>query len=136
MGDVEKNLEEYKRVVEIKGKQISDAKKILISAKQSYCLIVAENKELKAYKENLKQQFQSYQQQQQANFFEQQKNHYQRKSKPAKYKKVVYKEETDIEAKIEEGEEEYSENEIEKEPEEKKQKQKKEAAVVIIFLII
>ena len=102
MGDVERNLEEYKRVIEIKDKQISDAKKILISVKQSYDKAAAENKELKVYTENLKQQFQSYQQRQQANFFEQQKKHYQRKSKPAKYKKVVYEEETDSEAEIEE----------------------------------
>ena len=48
LGDLEKNLEEYKRVIEIKDKQIYDAKKIVISAKQGYDKTVAENKELKA----------------------------------------------------------------------------------------
>ena len=36
LADVEKNLEEYKNPLEIKEKQLSEAKKILISAKQSY----------------------------------------------------------------------------------------------------
>ena len=36
LADVEKNLEEYKNALEIKEKQLSEAKKILISAKQSY----------------------------------------------------------------------------------------------------
>ena len=33
--DVEKNLEEYKKVLEIKDKQLSDIKKILITAKKA-----------------------------------------------------------------------------------------------------
>ena len=49
LADVEKNLEEYKNALEIKEKQLSEAKKILISAKQSYDKTVAENKDLKAY---------------------------------------------------------------------------------------
>ena len=35
LGDLEKNLEEYKSALEAKGKQLSDARKILLSAKQS-----------------------------------------------------------------------------------------------------
>ena len=58
LGDVEKNLEEYRRNLELKEKQLSDAKKILISATQSYDRTVAENKKLKAYIESLKQCFQ------------------------------------------------------------------------------
>ena len=58
LGDVEKNLEEYRRNLKLKEKQLSDAKKILISATQSYDRTVAENKKLKAYIESLKQCFQ------------------------------------------------------------------------------
>ena len=42
--DVEKNLEEYKIALELKEKQLSDAKKILLSAKPSYDKTVAENR--------------------------------------------------------------------------------------------
>ena len=55
LGDEEKNLEEYKIALDTKEKQLSDAKKILISQKQSYDKIVAENRDLKAYIEHLKQ---------------------------------------------------------------------------------
>ena len=48
LADVEKNLEEYKIALDTKEKQLSDAKKILISAKQSYDKIVAKNRDLKA----------------------------------------------------------------------------------------
>ena len=47
--DVEKHLEEYKRALELKEKQLSDVKNILISAKKCYDKTVAENKELKMY---------------------------------------------------------------------------------------
>ena len=58
LADVKKNLEEYKIALKTKEKQLLDAKKILISATQSYDKIVAENRDLKAYIENLKQHFQ------------------------------------------------------------------------------
>ena len=35
LGDLEKNLEDYRQALEIKEKQFTDAKRILISAKQS-----------------------------------------------------------------------------------------------------
>ena len=54
LADVEKNLEEYKNPLEIKEKQLSEAKKILISAKQSYDKTVAENRDLKAYNRTFK----------------------------------------------------------------------------------
>ena len=38
--DVEKNLEEYKKLIEIKDKQLSDIKKILQGAKKSYNSVV------------------------------------------------------------------------------------------------
>ena len=75
-------------------KQLSDAKKILVSAKQSYDKTAAENKELKAYIENLKQHLQ--QQQQQVQFLEKQKkntsdikNHLQKNIKKLYIKKKV-----------------------------------------------
>ena len=74
--DVEKHLEEYKRALELKEKQLSDVKNILISAKKCYDKTVAENKELKMYIENTKQRSSQYQQQQQAQFLENQKNYY------------------------------------------------------------
>ena len=70
---MKKNLEEYGRSLELKEKQLSDAKKIFVSAKQSYDRTIAENKELK---ESLKQRIQGLQEQQQAQFLEQQKNYY------------------------------------------------------------
>ena len=39
--DVEKNLDECKKAIELKDKQLSDAKKILITAKTSYDKVVA-----------------------------------------------------------------------------------------------
>ena len=53
--DVEKNLDKYKKDLKLKEKQLFDVKKILITAKQSYNKVVAENKELKSYIENIKQ---------------------------------------------------------------------------------
>ena len=93
---------------------MSDAKKILVPAKNSYDKTVAENKELKAYIQNIKQHFQEYQQQQQTRFLENQKNYY-GKREPESYKKVVYEEEPDSELELEE--EEYCPDEIEREPE-------------------
>ena len=127
LGDVEKNLEEYKNPLELKEKQLSDAKKILLSAKQSYDKTVDENRDLKAYIENLKQRFQSTQQQQQVQFLEKQRNYYQQK-KPTqkKCKKVVYEEESESEPELEQDEDEEIENEeVEKKPEIKKGRAKK-----------
>ena len=36
LGDLEKNLEDYRQALEIKEKQLSEAKRILVSAKQSF----------------------------------------------------------------------------------------------------
>ena len=120
--DDEKNLEEYKRALELKEKQLSDAKKILVSAKNSYDQTAVENKELKAYIQNIKQRFQNYQQQQQTQFLENQKNYY-GKRKPKRYKKVVYQEEPESEPELEEEEE--LEDETEEEPEIKKKEDQK-----------
>ena len=120
--DVKKNLDEYKRALELKEKQLSDTKKILISAKESYNKTVAENKELKTYTENIKQRFSQYQQWQQSQFLENQKNYYEERPQK-KYKKVVYEEEPDSEPELEE---EYSAEEIKEEPEIIKSRKKTE----------
>ena len=124
LGDIEKNLEAYRNPLEFKEKQLLDAKKILLLAKQSYDKTVAENRDLKAYIENLKQHFQSMQQQQQVQFLEKQRNYYQQKKPtPKKYKKLVYEEESESEAEVEQEEDEEIENEeVEKEPEIKKRR--------------
>ena len=70
LADAKKFLEKYKLAFESKEKRLSDAKKILLSAKQSYNKTVSENRELKAYIENLKQHMQH----QQVQFLEKQKN--------------------------------------------------------------
>ena len=137
LGDVEKNLEEYRNPLELKEKQLSDAKKLLLLAKQSYDKTVAENRDLKAYIENLKQHFQSTQQQQQVQFLEKQRNYYQQK-KPTqkKCKKVVYQEESEREPELEQDEdEEIEKEEVEKKSEIKKAEQKKEKLLEIILLI-
>ena len=118
---VEKNLEEYKEALELKEKQLSDTKKIIISAKNSYDKTVAENKELKIYMQKIKQRFQQYQLQQQVQFLEDRKNYYGKRSLK-KYKKVVYEEDPDSEQELEE--EEYSAEEIEEELEIKKPRKK------------
>ena len=102
---LEKNLEEYKFAPETKEKQLPDARKILLSAKQSYDNVVKENTNLKAYIEKLKQHFQ----QQQVQFLKEQKNYY--RESPKKYKKIIYQEETESEAEFEEEEQEELESE-------------------------
>ena len=47
LGDLEKSLQEYKFALDVKEKQLSDARKILLSAKQSYDNVVEENTDLK-----------------------------------------------------------------------------------------
>ena len=52
--DIEKNLDEYKRALEIKDKQLSGVKRILQNARISYNKVVRENQKLKKYIENIK----------------------------------------------------------------------------------
>ena len=56
--DLVKNLEDYREAIEIKEKQLAEAKRILVAAKQSFDKVSKENRDLKAYIENLKQHFQ------------------------------------------------------------------------------
>ena len=68
LGDLEKSLEDYKQALEVREKQLLEAKKILLSAKESFDKLAAENRDFKAYVQNLKQQFQSEQQNSSLNF--------------------------------------------------------------------
>ena len=73
--DLEKNLEDYKAAIEIKEKQLAEAKRIVVAAKQSFDKVAQENRDLKAYIENLKQHFQK----QQTDFLNQQRAFYSKK---------------------------------------------------------
>ena len=82
--DIEQDVEEYKKIIGTKNKQLTDIKKILKGAKNSYQELTKENKQLEQYMANIKYHHQQQQQQQQ--YF-----------RPKKYKKGVYEEETDSE---------------------------------------
>ena len=82
--EVERSLDEYKMTLELKEKQLSDCKKLLLSAKKSYNKKVDGNKELKRYITNITKRFAQYQQQQQTQFLEQQKYYYVQKSQKNK----------------------------------------------------
>ena len=58
--DVEKNLEENKKAIDIKHKQLADIKKIPQSVKKSDDSVFEENKELKQYIDNITQRYQQY----------------------------------------------------------------------------
>ena len=77
---MEKNLEDYRTVIETKEKQLAEARRILMAAKQSFGKVSQENRDLKAYIENLKQDFQK----QQTDFLNQQRAFYSRKNTPKK----------------------------------------------------
>ena len=81
---IEQDIEEYKNIIGTKNKQLTDIKKILKGAKNSYQELTKENKQLEQYMANIKYHHQQQQQQQQ--YF-----------RPKKYKKGVYEEETDSE---------------------------------------
>ena len=63
LSDLEKSLEQYREAVELRDKQIADAKKNLLSAKQSYDKLSQENIILKEYVVKAQQENQLRQQQ-------------------------------------------------------------------------
>ena len=109
--DVEKNLDEYKGALNLKDKQLSNAKKILQNAKVSYNSAIRENQELKKYIENIKVRYQQYQQQQQQKYIGREREYF-RERQPKRNKKVVYEEEPDSEPEVYENG--YLSEEIEK----------------------
>ena len=90
-----KTLNNLKKTVDSKNIQLVGLKSILKSAISSYQELTKENKQLKQYITNIKQQ--QLQQQQQ---YKQQKIY----TKPKRYKKVVYEEQTDSETEQEQKE--------------------------------
>ena len=52
--DVKKNLEEYKKTVELRDNQLAETKKVLKGTKNSIDLLVKENKQSKEYILNIK----------------------------------------------------------------------------------
>ena len=58
LGDLKKNLEQYKKSLENKEKQLAEAKRILLSAKKSFNKLNQENRDLKDYIVQIKNQFQ------------------------------------------------------------------------------
>ena len=58
MSNLEKSLEQYKESILQKDKQLSEAKRIILSAKQSFEKVSQENKELRAYILQINKQFQ------------------------------------------------------------------------------
>ena len=53
---MEKKLEEYRKAIDIKDKQLAEAKKLLQATRKTYNSIVNENEKLKEFVGNLKQQ--------------------------------------------------------------------------------
>ena len=78
---IEINLEEYKRAIEIRDRQLPDTKKILKNAKISFDSIVKENKQLKEYIANIKRRFNQYLQQQEEQSLLREKEYFQRPQK-------------------------------------------------------
>ena len=91
--NIEKHLEEHRKIVETKDKQLVEIKKILQGAKNSYQSLAKENKQVKQYIIKIRQQQQQQPQKEQEQ---------QRYFRPKKYKKVVYEEATVSEPEIEE----------------------------------
>lgn len=90
--EIEQDIEQFKKMIDSKNKQMVDLKNILKSGKKSYQEVTKENKELKQYLTNIKQQ--QYQQQQQQ-IYQQHKIY----SRLKKYQKVAYEEPSDSETK-------------------------------------
>ena len=113
--DVEKNLEECKKAIELKDKQLPDTKKILHGPKKSYDALVNKNTELKKYVENIKQRYEQYQKQQHQEYFHSEREYF-RQKQSRKHLKVIYEEESDSEPEIEESQYVPEEKEEIKEP--------------------
>ena len=103
--DVEKNLDKYKRALEIKDKRLFDVKRILQNARISYNSVARENQELKKYIENIKVRYHQYQQQQHQKYIDRERENFngEIERQPKRYKKVVYEEEPDSEPEVDEN---------------------------------
>ena len=115
---IEKDIENVMLVISEKDKQLRDLKKILFAAKASYKKVTEENQQLKQrivlIKENKKLR-------QQQPTIEEHKNLYYPKqpTRPKRYRKIVYEEETDSDSDPHTEKETYTLPEVEPEKEEK-----------------
>ena len=124
LGDIEKKLEQYRESLENKEKQLEEAKRILVATKQSFDKVSQENRDLKAYIEQIKSQFNQQNQRQQLEFLKQQKSFY-NNTRSKKYKNVVLEEESENESESEpEDDTNFETKEIEEEPQVKNPKEK------------
>ena len=124
LGNLEKNLEQYRESLENREKQLAEAKRISIAAKKSFDKINQENSDLKAYIAQIKNQFQQENKKQQQEFLKQQQSFYEN-IKPKKYKKVILEEESENESEPEFEEEiNFETEETEETPQVKKPRKK------------
>ena len=121
--EIEQDVEQFKKIIDLKNKQLVDLKNILKLAKSSYQELTKENKQLKQYITNIKQQQ-----------YQQQKIY----TRPKKYKKVVYEEQTDSETEQEQPETptfeeiEEQDNSLEQQQQQQQQSKKEKEKNLII----
>ena len=134
LGDLEKNLEQYKESLENKEKQFAEAKRILLSAKKSFDKLNQENRDLKEYIAQIKNQFQQENKKQQQEFLKQQQSFYEN-VKPKKYKKVILEEESENESEPKSEEEtNFETEETEGTPQVKKPGKKNKSSNVFEYI--
>ena len=123
LGNLEKSLERYRESLENKDKQLAEAKRTLLSAKQSFDKVSQEKKQFKAYINQINQYFQLQQQQQHS------------QNRPKKYKKVILEEESENESDIEYEQDSDTEKEAPEEiPQIKKPRKKKSTTNVFDYI--
>ena len=125
-------MKEYKKAIEITDKKLSG---IEGTPRGQIKVTILSNTELKKYIENIKQRYQTVsKKQQQQEYFDREKEYF-RQKQPKKYKKVIYKEESDSEPEIEEGQYVHKEEEdIEEEKKEVKQLPQKRKNKIFNYL--
>ena len=134
LGNLEKNLEQYRESLENREKQLAEAKRISIAAKKSFDKINQENSDLKAYIPQIKNQFQQDNKKQQREFLKQQQSFYEN-IKPKKYKKVILEEESENESEPEFEEEiNFETEETEETPQVKKPRKKIKSSNVFEYI--
>ena len=134
LGNLEKNLEQYRESLENREKQLAEAKRISIAAKKSFDKINQENSDLKAYIAQIKNQFQQENKKQQQEFLKQQQSFYEN-IKPKKYKKVILEEESENESEPEFEEEiNFETEETEETPQVKKPRKKIKSSNVFEYI--
>ena len=125
LGDLEKSLEQDKEALENKEKQLAEAKRILVAARNSFDNLNKENSDLKAYITQIKNHFQQENKRQQQEFLKQQQSFFEN-VKPKKYKKIILEEESETGEPVFEEESNIETEEIEETPQVKNPRKKKQ----------